>query len=87
MASAEIAPLSKHMTPTFFITITFAKKIMILPAFVCLWVTFNKSYKKKIMNYFIEIYLESIIVGYRKNYSKEEESKIVFEIEKLIEEL
>ena len=53
MASAEIAPLSKHMTPTFFITITSAKKIMILPAFVFLWITFNKSYKLIFINYFI----------------------------------
>ena len=53
MASAEIAPLSKHVTPTDFITITAAKKIIILPAFVCLWVTFNKSYKQMFMNYFI----------------------------------
>ena len=37
MESAEIAPLSKHMTPKFFITITSAKKIIILPAFVCLF--------------------------------------------------
>ena len=48
MASTEIAPLSKHMTPKIS-----AKKIMILPAFVCLWVTFNKSYKQIFMNYFI----------------------------------
>ena len=39
------------------------------------------------INYFILIYLESIVVGYRKNYSKEEESKIRFEIENRIEEL
>ena len=43
MASAEIAPLSKHMTPNFFITITSAKKTTILPAFVCLWVTLKKK--------------------------------------------
>ena len=44
MANAEIAPLSKTCyTQNIFITITSAKKIMILPAFVCLWVTFNKS--------------------------------------------
>ena len=30
MGSAEIAPLSKHMTPKFCITITSAKKILIL---------------------------------------------------------
>ena len=30
MASAEIAPLSKHMTPNIFITITSAKKITII---------------------------------------------------------
>ena len=81
MASAEIAPLSKHKTLKNCIT------IMILPAFVCLWVTFNKSYKQIMINYFILIYLESIVVGYRKNYSKEEESKILFEIENRIEEL
>ena len=52
MASAEIAPLSKHMTPKIcFITITSAEKIMILPAFVCLWVTFNKSYKQILIKF------------------------------------
>ena len=30
MASVEIAPLSKHMTPNIFSTITSAKKIMIM---------------------------------------------------------
>ena len=30
MASAEIVPLSKHMTPKHFITISSAKKIMII---------------------------------------------------------
>ena len=39
MASAEIAPLFKHMTAKKIITITSAKNIMILPAFVCLWLT------------------------------------------------
>ena len=34
MASAEIAPLSKHMTPKTFITITSAKKIMIMQLIV-----------------------------------------------------
>ena len=34
MASAEIAPLSKHMTPKIVITITFAKKIMIMQLIV-----------------------------------------------------
>ena len=34
MARAEIAPMSKHMTPTFFITITSAKKIMIMQLIV-----------------------------------------------------
>ena len=34
MASAEIAPLSKHMTPKIVITITSAKKIMIMQLIV-----------------------------------------------------
>ena len=75
------------MTPNIFITITSTKKIMIFPVFDCLWVNFNKTYKQILMNYCIWIYLESIVVGYRKNYSKEEESKILFEIENRIEEL
>ena len=34
MASTEIAPLSKHMTPQFFSIITSAKKIMIMQLIV-----------------------------------------------------
>ena len=34
MASAEIAPLSKYMKPKMFITITSAKKIMIMQLIV-----------------------------------------------------
>ena len=48
MASVEIAPLSKHMTPIL-INITSAKMIMILPAFVYLWVNFKKSCKYILM--------------------------------------
>ena len=60
MASAEIALLSKHVTPTNCITTTSVKMIMILPAFVCLWLTFKKSYKQNLM----------IFSGKARNYTR-----------------
>ena len=47
MASAEIAPPSKHMTPNNFITITSAKKIMIMQLIVAKYYR-SLSHKTKV---------------------------------------
>ena len=46
------APVQTYDTQMFYYYYL-CQEDMILPAFVCLWVTFTKSYKQILMNYFI----------------------------------